>query len=100
MLNDVQVMNLIGDVKGKVAVMVDDMIDTAGMRFSAELMNLIATECYDFCLFMQKHAVPYRYFPSFSIPMLHTGTIANSAALLHAEGAKEVYACCTHAVFR
>lgn len=26
----VQVMNLIGDVKGKVAVMVDDMIDTAG----------------------------------------------------------------------
>uniref|UniRef100_A0A7I4CIU1 Ribose-phosphate pyrophosphokinase n=1 Tax=Physcomitrium patens TaxID=3218 RepID=A0A7I4CIU1_PHYPA len=52
-----EVMNLIGDVKGKVAVMVDDMIDTAG-------------------------------------------TIANSAALLHAEGAKEVYACCTHAVFR
>lgn len=27
---DMQVMNLIGDVKGKVAVMVDDMIDTAG----------------------------------------------------------------------
>lgn len=27
---DLQVMNLIGDVKGKVAVMVDDMIDTAG----------------------------------------------------------------------
>ena len=26
-----QVMNLIGDVKGKVAIMVDDMIDTAGM---------------------------------------------------------------------
>jgi ribose-phosphate pyrophosphokinase len=26
-----QVMNLIGDVQGKVAVMVDDMIDTAGM---------------------------------------------------------------------
>eukprot|EP00850_Spirogloea_muscicola_P007939 SM000041S15498 [mRNA] locus=s41:413743:416599:- [translate_table: standard] len=50
------VMNLIGDVKGKVAVMVDDMIDTAG-------------------------------------------TIANGAALLHQEGAREVYACCTHAVF-
>jgi phosphoribosylpyrophosphate synthetase len=31
MLNVIlQVMNLIGDVKGKVAVMVDDMIDTAG----------------------------------------------------------------------
>ncbi len=25
-----QVMNLIGDVRGKVAVLVDDMIDTAG----------------------------------------------------------------------
>lgn len=25
-----QVMNLIGDVRGKVAVMMDDMIDTAG----------------------------------------------------------------------
>ncbi|KAF8407436.1 hypothetical protein HHK36_006569 [Tetracentron sinense] len=51
-----QVMNLIGDVKGKVAVMVDDMIDTAG-------------------------------------------TIAKGAALLHQEGAREVYACSTHAVF-
>lgn len=28
------------------------------------------------------------------------GTIANGAALLHQEGAREVYACCTHAVFR
>ncbi|CAI5482512.1 unnamed protein product [Closterium sp. Yama58-4] len=54
--NVAEVMNLIGDVKGKVAVMVDDMIDTAG-------------------------------------------TIAKGAALLHEEGASEVYACCTHAVF-
>ncbi|OIT40169.1 ribose-phosphate pyrophosphokinase 1, chloroplastic [Nicotiana attenuata] len=54
--NVAEVMNLIGDVKGKVAVMVDDMIDTAG-------------------------------------------TIAKGAALLHQEGAREVYACCTHAVF-
>ncbi|OIW10315.1 hypothetical protein TanjilG_28066 [Lupinus angustifolius] len=54
--NVAEVMNLIGDVKGKVAVMVDDMIDTAG-------------------------------------------TISKGAALLHAEGAREVYACCTHAVF-
>ncbi|KAH7674063.1 Ribose-phosphate pyrophosphokinase protein [Dioscorea alata] len=51
-----EVMNLIGDVKGKVAVMVDDMIDTAG-------------------------------------------TITSAAALLQEEGAKAVYACCTHAVF-
>ncbi|XVF51925.1 hypothetical protein PTKIN_Ptkin04bG0223300 [Pterospermum kingtungense] len=54
--NVAEVMNLIGDVKGKVAVVVDDMIDTAG-------------------------------------------TIAKGAALLHQEGAREVYACCTHAVF-
>ncbi|XP_014755495.1 ribose-phosphate pyrophosphokinase 1, chloroplastic isoform X2 [Brachypodium distachyon] len=54
--NVAEVMNLIGDVKGKVAVMMDDMIDTAG-------------------------------------------TIAKGAELLHQEGAREVYACCTHAVF-
>ncbi|KAL6780143.1 RPPK1 [Auxenochlorella protothecoides x Auxenochlorella symbiontica] len=51
-----QVMNVIGDVRGKVAVLVDDMIDTAG-------------------------------------------TITNAARVLHAEGAREVYACATHAVF-
>ncbi|KAF7137221.1 hypothetical protein RHSIM_Rhsim07G0040600 [Rhododendron simsii] len=54
--NVAEVMNLIGDVRGKVAVMVDDMIDTAG-------------------------------------------TISKGAALLHQEGAREVYACTTHAVF-
>ncbi|KAL0739719.1 hypothetical protein Bca4012_081232 [Brassica carinata] len=54
--NVAEVMNLIGDVKGKVAIMVDDMIDTAG-------------------------------------------TISKGAALLHQEGAREVYACTTHAVF-
>ncbi|KAK6947455.1 Ribose-phosphate pyrophosphokinase, partial [Dillenia turbinata] len=53
--NVAEVMNLIGDVKGKVAIMVDDMIDTAG-------------------------------------------TISKGAALLHQEGARDVYACCTHAV--
>eukprot|EP00877_Chromochloris_zofingiensis_P011575 jgi/Chrzof1/6671/Cz19g05060.t1 len=51
-----EVMNLIGDVKGKVAVLVDDMIDTAG-------------------------------------------TITNAAKVLQQEGAREVYACATHAVF-
>ncbi|KAK1307254.1 Ribose-phosphate pyrophosphokinase 1 [Acorus calamus] len=55
--NVAEVMNLIGDVRGKVAVMLDDMIDTAG-------------------------------------------TIAKGAELLHKEGAREVYACSTHAVFR
>lgn len=49
-------MNLIGDVRGKIAVLVDDMIDTAG-------------------------------------------TITNAAKVLHDNGAREVYACATHAVF-
>jgi hypothetical protein len=43
-----QVMNLIGDVKGKVAVMVDDMIDTAGMRSS--MHNFCCKSAYIFCL--------------------------------------------------
>jgi ribose-phosphate pyrophosphokinase len=50
------VMNVVGDVKGKTAVLVDDMIDTGG-------------------------------------------TISEAARLLKKEGAKEVYACATHAVF-
>ncbi|NEP17514.1 MAG: ribose-phosphate pyrophosphokinase [Leptolyngbya sp. SIO4C1] len=54
--NVAEVMNLIGDVAGKTAVLVDDMIDTAG-------------------------------------------TICEGARLLRAEGAKQVYACTTHAVF-
>ena len=54
--NQAQVMNLIGDVKGKRAIMLDDMIDTAG-------------------------------------------TLQAGARLLREEGALEVYACATHAVF-
>ena len=54
--NVAEVMNLIGDVRGKTAVLVDDMIDTAG-------------------------------------------TICEGARLLRREGAKQVYACATHAVF-
>jgi ribose-phosphate pyrophosphokinase len=54
--NVAQVMNLIGDVAGKTAVLVDDMIDTAG-------------------------------------------TITEGARLLRSEGARQVYACATHAVF-
>ena len=53
--NQVEVMNIIGDVKGKKCLMVDDMIDTAG-------------------------------------------TICQGAEALHANGASEIYACCTHAV--
>ena len=37
-----QVMNLIGDVKGKVAVMMDDMIDTAGESSAFNAKNLAA----------------------------------------------------------
>ena len=54
--NVAEVMNVIGDVKGKTAVLVDDMIDTAG-------------------------------------------TLAAGGKLLQKEGAKEIYACATHAVF-
>ncbi len=54
--NVAEVMNLIGDVRGKTAVLVDDMIDTGG-------------------------------------------TISEGARLLRREGARQVYACATHAVF-
>lgn len=43
-------MNLIGDVKGKVAVMVDDMIDTAGITISHVIVLL---NCYE-----QKYGSP------------------------------------------
>lgn len=54
--NVAEVMNIIGDVQGKTAVLVDDMIDTAS-------------------------------------------TITEAAKLLRREGACQVYACATHAVF-
>ena len=54
--NVAEVMNIIGDVEGKTAVFIDDMIDTAG-------------------------------------------TIVNAAEAILARGAKEVYACSSHAVF-
>ncbi|MBD2138007.1 ribose-phosphate pyrophosphokinase [Anabaena sp. FACHB-1237] len=54
--NVAEVLNVIGDVRGKTAILVDDMIDTGG-------------------------------------------TIAEGAKLLRQEGASQVYACATHAVF-
>jgi ribose-phosphate pyrophosphokinase len=54
--NVAEVFNVIGDVTGKTAILVDDMIDTGG-------------------------------------------TISEGARLLRREGAREVYACATHAVF-
>lgn len=54
--NVAEVLNVIGDVEGKTAVLVDDMIDTAG-------------------------------------------TICEGARLLRDHGARQVYACATHAVF-
>ena len=54
--NVAEVMNVIGDVRGKTAVLVDDMIDTAG-------------------------------------------TITEGAKILREQGARQVYACATHAVF-
>jgi ribose-phosphate pyrophosphokinase len=54
--NVAEVLNIIGDVEGKTAILVDDMIDTAG-------------------------------------------TICEGAKLLRDNGASQVYACATHAVF-
>ncbi|MBZ4684028.1 MAG: ribose-phosphate pyrophosphokinae [Fusobacteriaceae bacterium] len=54
--NESEVMNIIGEIEGKTAIFIDDMIDTAG-------------------------------------------TITNGAQAVMDRGAKEVYACCTHAVF-
>ncbi|TDT68008.1 ribose-phosphate pyrophosphokinase [Hypnocyclicus thermotrophus] len=54
--NESEVMNIIGEIDGKIAIFIDDMIDTAG-------------------------------------------TITNGAQAVMDRGAKEVYACCTHAVF-
>lgn len=54
--NVAEVMNLIGNVRGKTAVLVDDMIDTAG-------------------------------------------TLSEGGRLLRQEGARQIYACATHAVF-
>ena len=54
--NIAEVMNVVGDVRGKTAVLVDDMIDTAG-------------------------------------------TITEGARVLREQGARQVYACATHAVF-
>ncbi|MCS1352377.1 ribose-phosphate diphosphokinase [Mechercharimyces sp. CAU 1602] len=54
--NVAEVMNIVGKVKGKTAIIIDDIIDTAG-------------------------------------------TIALAAAALKEQGAKAVYACCTHPVF-
>ncbi|MBP0000587.1 MAG: ribose-phosphate pyrophosphokinase [Cyanobacteria bacterium SID2] len=54
--NVAEVLNVIGDVRGKTAILVDDMIDTGG-------------------------------------------TISEGARLLRQEGARQVYACATHAIF-
>jgi ribose-phosphate pyrophosphokinase len=53
--NDVEIMNIIGDVDGRDILMIDDMIDTAG-------------------------------------------TLTQAAAALKAQGAREIYAACTHPI--
>lgn len=49
--NVAEVMNIIGDIHGKTAILVDDMIDTAGTITKAAdaLMNFGATEVYACC---------------------------------------------------
>lgn len=43
-------MNLIGDVKGKVAVMLDDMIDTAGESFKMLTTCTVSKLTLFFCV--------------------------------------------------
>jgi len=131
-----EVMNVIGDVRGKVAVLVDDMIDTAGARRSLWLLWMRAPGA-PAALRMIAHAGRVREGrrasalprmcgrPSWEVPRRlwqhqlgcepasagqnaggdrlrrarGAGTITNAARVLHAEGAREVYACATHAVF-
>ncbi|HWI62107.1 MAG TPA: ribose-phosphate pyrophosphokinase [Symbiobacteriaceae bacterium] len=49
--NAVEVMNIIGDVKGKQAIMIDDLIDTAGtiVQGANALLKFGATEVYAAC---------------------------------------------------
>ncbi|MFS7951973.1 putative ribose-phosphate diphosphokinase [Helianthus anomalus] len=63
-----QVMNLIGDVKGKVAVMVDDMTDTAGEIFFLLLLVSLYMAINMLILW---------------IVFVFIGTIAKGVALLH-----------------
>ncbi|KAG6523029.1 hypothetical protein ZIOFF_020186 [Zingiber officinale] len=86
--NVAEVMNLIGDVKGKVAVMVDDMIDTAGNWLQGLKPCLVTGPVQNRLCSSKIHVVN-----------VIQSTIAKGAALLHQEGAREVYACSTHAVF-
>lgn len=51
-------MNLIGDVKGKVAIMVDDMIDTAGMDSSHKLGKSGVKKLFNLCWF-RNFSKPY-----------------------------------------
>jgi len=41
-----EVMNIIGDVRGKVAVLVDDMIDTAGTITNALYTPALPMQCF------------------------------------------------------
>ncbi|KAL6504023.1 ribose-phosphate pyrophosphokinase 1 [Orobanche gracilis] len=90
--NIAEVMNLIGDVKGKVAILVDDMIDTAGKSGKHPYYN--KTDGFRSTYGRQNY---FRLAKVDGKPSRQT--IAKGAELLHKEGAKEVYACCTHAVF-
>ena len=49
--NEAEVMNIIGDVEGKVAIMIDDIIDTGGtiVQGAEALLNKGATEVYACC---------------------------------------------------
>lgn len=140
-----EVMNLIGDVKGKVAVLVDDMIDTAGTITNAAKVRAATTSdlslssskcttcrCFRFSACLNGcFVVGIVWLPHYLMPcLLRPASLANFADItptvdcwslwscractkqavtrhlpgsalqvLRQEGAREVYACASHAVF-
>ena len=89
-----EVMNLIGDVDGKIAVLVDDMIDTAGTITNAAKVSTGCVLWDALCTYPDQISI---YMPS---TLSHNSlTTLPCGQVLHANGAREVYACCTHAVF-
>jgi len=63
------------------------------------LFNVLSS-CINYCINYYVRLYAYSQLEISIAALLELGTIAKGAALLHQEGAREVYACSTHAVFR
>lgn len=91
-----EVMNLIGDVRDKVAVLVDDMIDTAG-----EQATPVPPKVRPGTTARPDRLSRHLSFGNTTLRHIHSsaGTITNAAKVLKSSGAREIYVCATHAVF-